>query len=348
MSKELSIAVLGLGMGMHHCEAIKRAKGVALAAVCDHDEERLSTAVKKYDVKGYLRFKDLVRDKGIEAVSVCTESGTHAKFGIRLAEAGKHIVMEKPVEIRSDRIDDFRKAVKKLNVKCACVFQSRLDPLNAAIKNALDAGHMGKTIGAHACLPWFRADDYYAGPHGSWKGTWKLDGGGSLMNQGIHTVDLLQWFAGPVKSVFGFHGVFNHKIEAEDQAVAVLRFKSGALGTLFTTTCSSPEGAQRFHLYGTKGSFIKTGDTLELYEMGPQKVRDKMLSMHGGPIQRADTAGKDPMAIATAGHTIIFEDLANAVREKRDPIVTIENARHSVEIVLGIYKACRTKKEVLL
>jgi len=348
MSKELGVAVLGLGMGMHHCEAITRAKGVTLAAVCDHDEERLRAAVTKYDVKGHLKFKDLLKDSSIDAVCVCTESGTHAKFGVRVAEAGKHLVMEKPVEIRTDRIDALQEAVKQARVKCACVLQSRLDPLNAAIKEAIDAGHMGNTIGAHACLPWYRADDYYSGPHGSWKGTWKLDGGGSLMNQGIHTVDLLQWFAGPVKSVFGFHGVFNHKIEAEDQAVAVLRFKSGALGTLYTTTCSSPEGSQRFHLYGTKGSFIKSGEKLELYEMGPQKTRENMLKMHGGPVQRADAAAKDPMALETLGHTRTIEDLANAIREKRDPIVTIDGARHSVEIVLGVYKACRTGKEVVL
>ena len=346
MAKDLRVAVLGLGMGMHHCGALAKAKGAVLAAVCDQDEERLSKAVTQYDVKGYLKFKDLLKDDEIDAVCVCTESGTHTKFALKVAEAGKHLCIEKPVDIDLDRIAILQKAVKKAGVKCACVYQSRLDPLNAALKKAIDGGQLGKLIGAHAALPWLRLDKYYSGPHGSWKGTWKLDGGGSLMNQGIHTVDLLQWFAGPVKSVFGYAGVFNHKIEAEDQAVAVLKFANGALGTLYTTTCAVPESVQRFYLYGTEGSFVKVGSALESYEMGPKKDREKMMKMSGGSVRRGDAAGKDPMAVSADGHTLILQDLAAAVKDNRDPIITIEHAKHSVEIVRAIYKSNKTRKEV--
>ncbi|MCC6487902.1 MAG: Gfo/Idh/MocA family oxidoreductase, partial [Candidatus Hydrogenedentes bacterium] len=198
---------------------------------------------------------------------------------------------------------------------------------------------------AHIHLPWMRLNSYFEGPHGAWRGTWKMDGGGSLSNQGIHCVDLLQWLAGPVHSVCGFHGVFNHPIEAEDQAVAILKFESGALGTLYTTTCANPDQPFHLYMYGTKGSFSRRGERLEYFEMGSPKDRERMKGVTGG-VNRRDTAGLDPLALSIAGHILLIEDLVKAIRTGREPAITIESAKHSVEIVTAVYQSSRTGRAV--
>jgi len=345
MPRDLSFAVVGLGMGGHHCTAVGNATGAHLAAVCDVDEERLAQRMKEFDCKGYSRYADVLKDQSIDAVCIVVESGYHADLGIQAARAGKHIIMEKPVDITPARIKKLEDEVTKAGVKCGCIFQSRMENCNILIKKAIDAGKMGKIIGAHAHLPWFRADGYFEGPHGTWRGTWKLDGGGSMMNQGIHTIDLIQWLAGRVERVCGFYAVHNHRIEAEDQVVAILEFENGALGTFYSTTCCIPEGAQRIYMYGAKGSFSRYGSTLESYDMDTPKQRERMMNLFGGQ-KKVDAVTKDPMAVSADGHTLIIEDLVKAVRQDREPVIPISSAKHAVEIACAIHKSSRTHREV--
>lgn len=345
MAKELNFAVVGLGMGRHHCKAIQDAKGAHLAVVCDTDEERLNRAAADFGCKGYKSYAEVLKDKSIDVVNIVVESGKHVALGIQAARAGKHIIVEKPIDVTPAVIKKFEDVVQAEGVKVGCIFQSRMENCNILIKQAIDKGKMGKIIGAHAHLPWFRGDDYFQGPHGPWRATWKLDGGGSMMNQGIHTIDLVQWLAGRVESVCGFYGVHNHKIEAEDQTVACLKFENGALGTFYATTCCIPEGAQRLYIYGTKGSFSKHGGTLELFEMGSPKERERMTKLFGG--QRDESAiGRDPMAVSADGHMLIVEDLVKAIRADREPIIPLSSAKHAVEIACAIYKSARTGKTV--
>lgn len=345
MARPINFAVLGLGMGMHHCRAVIAAKGAALVAVCDHDPARLAAGVKEFGVEGYAKWSDVLKDNDIDAVCISTESGTHTAFGTQAARAGKHMIMEKPVDISLARIKKLEREVAKAGVKCGCVYQYRVDPCNIALRKAIQAGKMGRVIGAHVRLPWLRLDDYYQGPHGRWRGTWKLDGGGSLSNQGIHSVDLIQWLVGPVESVCGYFGVFNHTIEAEDQAVAILKFTNGALGTLMTTTCAIPDQPMHVYIYGTKGSYSRKAEKLEFYEMGTPKERERMMKLFGGQEAR-NSAGVDPLALSSDGHTLLVEDLVTAVRTNRDPIIPIDSATRSVEIVHAIYRSGRTGREV--
>lgn len=344
--KEVGFGVVGLGMGGHHCLAIDAAKGARLAAVCDTDPERLDTVVKRHGCRGHARYADLLKDPEVEVVSVVTESAYHAEMGIMAARAGKHLVMEKPVDITPARMDRLERAVAAAGVKCGCVFQSRMSPVNTALKQAVDRGKLGKLIGVHAGLPWFRAPEYFLGPHGPWRGTWAVDGGGSMMNQGIHTVDLMIFLAGPVAEVSGFYGVFDHDIEAEDHAVAALRFAGGALGTVYTTTCARPEGSQHLFLFGSGGSFRMEGPRLSAYDAGTARERAKMLERFGGAAK--DAAASDAMAVATDGHTLIMADMARAVREDREPCIPIRAARHAVEVVCAVYRAGRTGRTVKL
>lgn len=345
MSRGLNIAVVGLGMGIHHCAAIQRGKGIRLAGVCDTDPARVKNAVEHFGAKAYSRYADVLKDPAIDAVSIVTESGKHAEMGIQAARAGKHIVMEKPLDITPARMRKFADVVKAEGVKCACIFQHRMNPFHVQARKAIQKGQFGNLIGVHAHLPWLRVDSYYEGPHGAWHGTWKLDGGGSLMNQGIHTLDLAIDLAGPVKDVAAFFDVHSHNIESEDQTVAILRFKSGALGTFYSTTCHIPESAQRLHVYGTKGSFSRFGTTLEYYHAGSAKERERMMAAFGGQ-KKADAAGANPMAISADGHQLIFEDLAKAIRADREPVVTVESAMYSVNVACAIYESARKRRVV--
>lgn len=345
MSKSMNFAVLGLGMGMHHCNAIVAAKDANLVAVCDHDPKRLAAGVKEYGVKGHRKWADVLKDDEVDAVCITTESGTHVKFGVQAARRGKHIIMEKPVDVTLARIKKLEDEVAKSGVKCGCVYQYRMDNCNILIRKAIQAGKMGRVIGAHVQLPWLRLNSYFQGPHGRWKGTWKLDGGGSLSNQGIHSVDLIQWLAGPVHSVCGFYGIFNHKIEAEDQTVAILKFENGALGTLVTTTCAIPNQPLHVYMYGSKGSYSRKADDLEFYEMGTKKERERMMRLFGGE-KKSEKMGVDPLSLSEDGHKLLVEDLVKAVRINREPAITIRSATHSVEIVKAIYRSARTGREV--
>lgn len=345
MPKDIQFAVVGLGMGGHHCNALERANGARLAAVCDYDAERLECISKQHGCKGYSRYSELLKDTSIDVISIAVESGKHAAMGVEALRAGKHIVVEKPVDITPARIKLLEDAVAETGLKCGCIFQSRVDACNVLLKKAIDKGQMGQLIGVHGHLPWFRAQAYYEGPHGAWHGTWKLDGGGSLMNQGIHTLDLVAWLAGPVRRVAAFFGIHNHHIEAEDQTAAALEFENGALGTFASTTCAVPESEQRIYMYGTKGSFVRRGSVLESYAMGVEKERERMLGLFSSASHDAAVA-KDPMAVSFAGHVVIFEDMVKAVRNDREPLIPISSAKHSVVVANAIYKSARTGKAV--
>ena len=348
MAEELGFAVVGLGMGKHHCRSITEAKGARLVTVCDLDEERLGQMVEKYGCKSTTRLEDVLADDEIQVVNIATPSGMHAEMGAQVADAGRHIIVEKPADITPERVDALAEAARRNGVKVGCIFQSRLDGLNKRIREAIQNDELGKLIGLHGHLPWFRRQAYYEGPHGDWKGTWGMDGGGSLMNQGVHTVDLIQWLGGPVKQVMGMFGVFNHDIEAEDQTMALLRFENGALGTLYTTTCCYPGLDQQITIYGSKGSIQKDASKLLSWKIEGEneaEVEAEMLRRFGKRDKEEGIAA-DPMAVSSDGHTVIIEDLVQAIREDRDPMIGLESARHAVAIINGIFESGRTGKAV--
>ena len=350
MSQDIGFAVVGLGMGRHHCHAIKNAPGARLVAVCDVDEARLQPAAEKFQCKAYNDFATMLRDPEVQVVNIATPSGMHAAMGIQAAKAGKHLIVEKPADILPERVDKLLAVTKRCGVKVGCIFQSRLDPLNLAIRDAIQSGRLGRLIGIHGHLPWYRKQNYYEGPHGSWKATWAMDGGGSLMNQGVHTVDLLQWLGGPVAAVCGYYGVFAHQIEAEDQTVALLKFANGALGTLYTTTCAFPGLEQQVTIYGERGTIMKDSAALLAWKLPGEQAdaeEKQMLARFGKPEQRQGVAA-DPMAVSSDGHTQIIADLVQAIREDRPPMIGLESARHAVEIINAIFTAARTGREVRL
>ena len=349
MPREIGFGVVGLGMGKHHCKAIDAAPNAKLIAVCDVDEERLERMTQQYGCKGYRLYAEMLVDPEIQVVNIATPSGMHAEMGIQAADAGKHVIVEKPADIAPQRVDSLIEAGRRNKVKMAGIFQSRFEPLNIRIREAIQQGKMGDLVGVHGHLPWYRAQSYFEGPHGSWKGTWNMDGGGSLMNQGVHTVDLLQWFAGPVSEVSAFFGVFGHDIEAEDHAVAVLRYQCGAMGTLYTTTCCYPGLNQRITLFGTKGTIVKEEGQLKVWKVMEDvdgAIEREMMDLYGE--KKGQNASADPMAVGFDGHTQIVMDLVEAIEKDREPTLSVTQAKHAVEIVCAVYQAGRTGQSVRL
>ncbi len=347
----IGFGVVGLGMGRHHCKAVSLAAGARLAAVCDIDPARLEPTAREFAVRAYASYAEMLRDPGVEAVCIATPSGMHAEMARQAAAAGKHMLIEKPVDIEPGRIRRLGEAVRAAGVKAAVVFQTRTMPLYKRIREAVAGGRLGRLIGVHAVLPWYREQSYYEGPHGTWKGTWAMDGGGSLMNQGVHTVDLLQWVGGPVRSVFGAYGIFAHRIEAEDKAVAVLEFANGALGTLTTTTAAYPGSGRLFLVHGADGTITEVDDYLHAWKLrdDPDGAEERqLLGFYGRPDRRPEgaTAASDPMAVGASGHVFHIEDLVRAIRENRDPYVTVESALHAVEIINAIYASGRSGRKV--
>lgn len=350
--RDIGFGVVGLGMGQHHAKAVSDAAGARLVAVCDIDEERLDTVVQRYGVKGYVRYEEMLADEEVEVVNVCTPSGMHVDMAIPAVDAGKHLIVEKPADIVAEKIDRLIDAVRKAGLKAGAIFQSRTVPMNRRIKDAIEAGRLGKLIGLHAWLPWWRAQSYYDGPHGSWKGTWDMDGGGSLMNQGVHTIDQLQWLGGRVKSVSGAFGAYGHEIEAEDTSAALLKFENGAIGTVMTTTCAYPGLPQLIVIYGDRGVIQKEESTLKAWKIQGEREKEEeaeMLALYGPKEQRDGvTTASDPMAVGAAGHQGLVEDMVRAIREDKEPFIGLESAKHAVEIVNAIYESGRTGKEVVL
>jgi predicted dehydrogenase len=347
-SEELGFAVVGLGMGQAHCADIVDAQGARLVAVCDIDAARLQAMVDQYGVRGYERLEDVLADPEVDVVNVATPSGMHADMTVAALRAGKHVICEKPPDVTVEKVDQMIAAARETGQKLQIIFQSRFHPLYQRVREAVQSGRLGPLAGVHGAVHWYRAQSYYDG-QGGWRGTWQWDGGGSLANQGVHTVDLIQWIAGPVESVFGRIGVFGHQIDTEDKTAAVLKFRSGAIGTLTTTTCAYPGLTTELIFHGMKGSIVCLDGALHTWRIQGENEQEEertMLAMYGPSEARDVSVASDPMALNWRGHLLQVEDMVQAIREDRDPFITAESARSTLAIVCALYQSAREGREV--
>ena len=208
-------------------------------AVCDIDEARLAKAQRRYaGVTAYTDFEELIADERVDVISICLPSAMHADFAVRAMEAGKHVLVEKPLDITPERAQLIEDARVRTGRICGVVHQNRFNVDMYPIREAVESGRLGKLILGTFAVKWYRDQSYY--DNGGWRGTWEMDGGGSLMNQSVHTVDLMQWLMGEVESVSSHMGIYNHDIKTEDTTASLLKFKSGAVATFVSTTCAYP------------------------------------------------------------------------------------------------------------
>jgi predicted dehydrogenase len=340
----IGFAVVGSGMiSQFHADAMRQVPGAELRAVFDKVPERAKAFADKNGCRVATDLDDLVRDPAVQAVSITTPSGSHAEAAIPFLKAGKAVLCEKPLDVTREAIDGIVAAEKSGGGVLAGVFQNRLGRGAQALKAAITAGRFGNLTLCSAYIKWWRDQSYYSSS--PWKGTWKLDGGGALMNQGIHAVDMLQWLAGQPEQVTAFYGTLAHKMEAEDTLVAALKFPGGALGVIEAATSAWPGSDLRIEITGDKGYATLTQDRITRWEFAEPLPEDEQ-------IRSASDAGAigggaaDPSAISTEGHRRLIEDLVGALRDKRPPMIPGADARKSVALALAIYESAREGKAV--
>ena len=344
---KIGYAVLGLGIGMAHADAAYASDNADLVAVCDIDETRLVQAGKTYPgVTLYRDFEQLLQDSRVDIVSVCLPSAMHADFAVRCMEAGKHVLVEKPLDITPERAGLIEEARRRTGMTCGVVHQNRFNADMYPIRDAVVSGRLGRLILGTFAVKWYREQSYY--DRGGWRGTWEMDGGGSLMNQSIHTVDLMQWLMGDVVSVTSTMSIANHRIDTEDLTASLIRFAGGATATFVSTTCAYPGISTEICLYGTGGTVEADADCLKTWKMKDSADADAeetaMLARYGGGNMSAIAA--EPGRLF--GHAHVVEDMISAVRNGRDPEVMPAEALKSVRIVHAVYQSARTGKTVEL
>jgi UDP-N-acetyl-2-amino-2-deoxyglucuronate dehydrogenase len=346
--RNVRFAVIGLGIGQAHIRAIDEEPGTELAAVSATDAALLKTIGDRRGVPTYLDYREMLQRDDVDVVCVCVPSGLHAEVGIAAARAGKHVLCEKPLDVSLERADALIQACRDAGVQLGAVFQNRFHPVSQAIKEAVDGGRLGRIVYADTHLYWYRAESYFTGgdPAG-WHGTWRLDGGGAFINQGIHSVDLVQWLAGPVRSVYAKSGTFTHAIEAEDVGTALLTFASGALGNITCTTSAYPGLTSDFHLIGENGSIAMRDLSLVTWRIRQSSV-DAEEAEERAMIERYSSTSPNPSLDPSivGGHRAHIADMVGAVREGRPPKLDGVSARKGLALALAILESARTGREV--
>lgn len=344
----MNFGIVGTGLiAEFHARAIADIPGCRVVACMDTVPEREEAFGKKFSCAGYPDLKAFLAHPGLDIVTICTPSGAHMETAVAAAEAKKHLIVEKPIEISLDRIDAIIRACDANRVSLSGVFMSRYHESAGILKKAVETGRFGRITLGSAYIKWWRSQEYY--DKGGWKGTKKFDGGGALMNQGIHAIDLLQWYMGPVESVMAYGATLGHqRIEVEDVAVAALRFKNGALGVIEGSTAAYPGFLKRIEISGVEGSVVMEEESFKFWQFAKPRPEDGEILEKSSAKAKTGGGASDPAAIGHQGHTLQFTEIVESLRAGKKPLVDGREARKAVEIILAIYKSFETGGEVTL
>jgi len=346
----LGFAIVGCGMiARFHARALAEVPGVRLVALVSRKVENAEKLAHELELRcdSYASLSPVLARGDVHVVIVTTPSGAHLEPAVAAAQAGKHVVVEKPLEITLERCDRIIDACARHRVKLCTIFPSRFSDANIALKAAVDAGRFGRlTLGETTCK-WWRPQSYY--DEGGWKGTKALDGGGALMNQAIHNVDLLSWMMGPVTQISGFTATLAHeRIEVEDTAVACLRFANGALGVIQATTSVHPGLPKTIAVHGDRGSVVIEQDDVLRWDFTPETPEDRAVKERFAQKTGASGGSSNPAAISHVGHARQLADFVRALETGREPLVDGREGRKAVEIILAIYESTVTGRVVAL
>jgi len=326
-----------------HAEAIAMLPAARLVAVTDVVPESARAFAETHGCAAEPDLSALLARADIDVVSVCVPSGLHAEVGTQAAAAGKHLVIEKPIDTTLAAADRLIGAARAAGVVMTVVSQHRFDPGLAELRMLLDAGALGRLVLGEASTKWYRSQAYY--DSAAWRGTWALDGG-SLMNQGIHYVDLLLWAMGPAAEVTALTATQAHEVEVEDVALALVRFCSGAVGTIVASTAVFPGFAQRLEITGTNGTVVIEDGQIVRRDISGEESGAAALrgaAGHGG-----SAAGANPAGLAPASHAAQIADLLGAIDAGRQPSVTAESGRAALEVVCAVYQSAREGRKIAL
>ena len=336
--RRLGYALVGTGaIAGVQAQALSAIPAARLVAVYNHTPEKARALGERWGVPWTCDYDDLLDRPEVEVVSICTPSGARAELAEAAAYAGKHVVCEKPLEVTLERADRIIRACDAAGVALAVIFPARYQPASLAAHQALQAGRLGRVTMAGAHVPWHRTDAYYAAA--PWRGVWALDGGGALMNQAIHWIDLLQWLAGPVAAVKSYTARLTHPtIEAEDAGVAVLRFAHGGLGVIEGTTTAYPGLLARVEVYGERGTIVLEERRIAVWKLADAAPDEegRMLAVGQGDMA---SGAADPMAIGVEGHRLQLAEITEALLAGRTPAVDGREGRKAVALIRAIYAA---------
>jgi UDP-N-acetyl-2-amino-2-deoxyglucuronate dehydrogenase len=340
--------IVGCGMiSNFHAKAIADVRGAKLVACFDTREASAAKFAADNGCKAYTDLNAMLADPKVQIVTIATPSGAHMEPAVAAARARKHVIVEKPLEITLKKCDRMIEACEKAGVQLGAIFPSRFHDSSVKIKKAIEGGRFGRLTLGDSYVKWFRTQQYY--DSGAWRGTWALDGGGALMNQAIHSVDLLTWLMGPVVEIQANTATLAHeRIEVEDVVVATLRFANGALGTLEATTAAFPGYLKRIEIHGSEGSALLEEEDLKGWDFAKPRKEDKAILDEMKKHKSTGGGASDPAAIGHHGHAIQFRDFVEAVKKNRAPAIDGHEGRRSVEIILGVYKAAETGRPVKL
>lgn len=331
----IRFGVVGLGMGRQRSKLIYATPGIDLAAVCDINESLAKEVSEELDnVKYFTDYQKLLDRDDIDCIDIMTPSGMHADMAEMAAKAGKHILCTKPMDVSVEACDRMIAAAQKYNVKLAIDYESRYQPQNCRYHKAFEMGWFGKPLFIESRVKWYRSQEYYD-KNGGWRGTWKMDGGGALANQGSHLLDAHLWFMGPVKSVYAEIATLNHDIETEDLGLAIVEFQNGARGLINATTTFSDNRNFDVELHGTKGSAVLR----DIYAGGKKDHQASFIDKK--TLHDFEEIEIENISCAAA-------DMARYIKEDIPPRITGQEGRKVVAFLQAIYESARLGKKIEL
>jgi predicted dehydrogenase len=340
--------VVGCGMiSRFHAKALTEVPDSRIVAVMDSELPRAQKLAAELGLgdSTYTELAPMLARKDVDVVIVATPSGAHMDPAVAAANAGKHVVVEKPLEVTVERCDRIIEACDQSGVKLCTIFPSRFADANRTLKAAVDAGRFGRLSLGETTCKWWRSQAYY--DQGGWRGTWKLDGGGALMNQAIHNVDLLLWMMGPATQVTAYTATLAHeRIEVEDTAVACLRFRNGALGVIEATTSVYPGFPKTIAIHGNRGSAVIEQEDVLRWQFDPETPEDKEIKERFASKVGASGGASDPSAISHVYHARQLTDFVQALESGGRPSVDGREGRRAVETILAIYRSAQTGRPV--
>ena len=353
-NKHTHFGIVGCGtISRVHADAINQLENASLTAAFSRNSERQKSFSESFGIAGYSDYKEFLSREDLDVVVLCTPNGTHLDYGMEAADAGKHLVIEKPLEITTGRARKLIDHCRNKGVRLAVIYQNRFIEDVQRMKQAIDDGLIGEIVMARASIKWYRDQSYYK--DAPWRGSLELDGGGALINQGIHTVDLLYWMAGPVASVQAFKGTLTHEeITGEDNLTASLKFENGALGVLEASTSVIPAQNRIIEVHGTKGTAFLDGDDFRLLADNGLEASAEAGTEHdpadnaarGG--SKATSAGAaSPMAGFKGSHHLAqYRAILDQLNRGVDPVVTGEESLKSLAMVEAAYASADREKAV--
>lgn len=338
MREQIRFGLIGCGrVSPRHVQSIAELEQARLVAVADVIASRAERVAKEQHAQAYTDYRRMLDRDDIDVVNICTPSGLHAQMTIEALQAGKHVIVEKPMALNLLDADRMIATAKATGKKLCVVLQNRYNPPMLDLRRVVDENRLGKLLLGNATVRWYRPQEYY---EDGWHGTWAMDGG-ALMNQSIHHIDALQWLMGEVASVFAYTATLAHKMQAEDIGVATLRFTSGALGVVEGSTVTYPENLEgSVALFGERGS-VKVGGTA-LNRKVFWKIEGEL--EHERELLTRDQV--DPPSVYGYSHKAVIADMLDALENDREPRTNGPVARKSVALVLAMYESARTGKPV--